>query len=94
MSATIHTIYQESKAGEVSIRFPRSAVCQFYAERNALTLEAEELKKYLRVGQHFHNYMQLHKVVSPANKAWADKLHAADSNTARRMIIDRTDWTC
>lgn len=109
MTATIHSIVPQQgcpacTAGqvpcgyhsrhEVTITFPRTAVCRFYAERNALTLEAEELKRFLRVGQHFFNHMQLGKVVSPANKLWADKLHAADSNTARKMIIERTDWTC
>ena len=94
MSATIHSIYQESKAGEVSIRFPRSAVLKFYAERRALTLEADELRKAVRLGLAFYHHMQLEKVESPANRVWAEKLAQAGHTEATKMIISRTDWTC
>ena len=45
-----------------------------------------------RWGQHFYDYLEMHKMTSPANKAWADRLYQEpNERTARAMVIVRLD---
>lgn len=46
----------------------------------------------LRYGQAFYNYMQLSKVTSAENQPFLDRLHAADGDTAVKMIESITDY--
>ena len=70
-----------------TIQFPRSRIVQFYKENPDW-----HTAKGLRFGQAFYNFMQLEKVTNAADKAFCDKLFNADSLTAQRMVIERTDW--
>ena len=45
----------------------------------------------LRWGQEFYGFMELHKLTSPAAKAWCDKLYNADDETAKKMVASVTD---
>lgn len=38
-----------------------------------------------RFGQRFYNFMELHKVTSPANQGWADKLYNATDVQGRGL---------
>jgi hypothetical protein len=76
----------------VTITWPRSAVLRFYAERNADNPKAKNLRECLRLGQHFHQFMQLEKVQMPVNKEFCDRLYEATHTAAGRMIVQRTDW--
>lgn len=67
-----------------TIVFPGTKVRQFMAEKH---------HPALRRGQAFYNYMELHKITSPVNKLWCDRLHAErDRVVADRLILSRTDW--
>ena len=45
-----------------------------------------------RHGQRFYDFMELHKVTSPVNRAWADRLYNAQDDTALFMIRCRLDY--
>jgi len=52
-----------------------------------------EHNKHLRLGQEFHQYMELEKITG-SDKYFCDKLYYVPSDTeARRMIYERTDYT-
>lgn len=42
--------------------------------------------EFMRFGQEFYNYMDLHKIVSEPNKSFCDKLYVADDAKAHKMI--------
>lgn len=69
-----------------TITFPRSRVLQFYKD-NPTWRESGQ-----RLGQAFHNYMELYKITSTAAKDVCDRLWEANSDVACRIIIDHTDW--
>lgn len=68
------------------LTFPGTRVKQFYKE-NPLWKE-----KGLRLGQAFHNFMELHKITNPEDKLFCDTLWEASNTIANHMIICRTDW--
>lgn len=71
----------------ITITFPRTRVCQFYKEN------PDWMKGGLvRFGQAFHDFMQLEKVHGADNREFCERLYQADSLTAQRMVIERTDW--
>jgi len=45
-----------------------------------------------RFGQRLYNFMELHKVTSPANQGWADKLYNASDEAAKFMIKCRLNY--
>lgn len=45
-----------------------------------------------RYGQHFYDYMELHKATSAFDKLWCDKLYNANNKLARQMILNAIDF--
>lgn len=76
----------------MAIVFPKSQIVRFYAHRKG-TKQGMEEAKHLRLGQHFHNWAELHKVVNPEDKAFCDRLYNADDNRAGRMLVYAMDWS-
>lgn len=44
-----------------------------------------------RLGQHFHDYMELEKVTDKNQRAWCDQLYNANDVIARQMIMVNLD---
>jgi len=49
---------------------------------------------HLRVGQAFHNYMELGKITSSEERKFCDKLYEADNEKAVDLIAARIDENC
>jgi hypothetical protein len=69
---------------ELSIQIPKTRFDEF----------CKELKNPngQRIGQRFYDFMELHKVTSPANQDWADKLYNASDEAAKFMIKCRLNY--
>lgn len=70
-----------------TIRFSATEIAQFFAVR-AYDPDSD----HLRVGQHFFNYFNCHKVTSPGNREMLDKLYEMDGEEATAFI--RNNLTC
>lgn len=81
----IHSIIQwDVMENELNIQIPKTRFDEF----------CKELKNPngQRIGQRFYDFMELHKVTSPANKDWADKLYNASDEAAKFMIKCRLNY--
>lgn len=70
------------------------------SEGVTLTIPESRLKAFRKAeddqrwGQAFYDYMELHKITEPVNKAWCDKLYCAGFIDARKMVhsvLDRNN---
>lgn len=81
MMLDLHTKIEQR---DVSISIPKTKFDAF--------CETLKTKNGQRIGQRFYDYMELHKVTSPANKAWADRLYNATDEAAKFMIKCRLNY--
>lgn len=44
-----------------------------------------------RLGQHFYDYMELHKITDSTQKVWCDQLYQVNDGVARQMILVNID---
>lgn len=72
---------------EPTISFPITRVARFYM---ACTMDN---RTQLRLGQKFHEYMALHKVLNPVDRLLCDKIYEADGQTAIDLIEKHTDYS-
>lgn len=68
------------------IQIPRSQVLAFHKAHPQPSQEGQ------RYGQAFYTFAELDKVENEEDKKWASQLYYAESERARRMVIERTDW--
>jgi hypothetical protein len=54
--------------------------------------EAHDRRCYLRIGQDFYNYFNLHKMKNEENAWFCDRLHAADGHQAVNLIASIIDY--
>lgn len=62
------------------ISFPKTRIDSFIHD-----------KPHLRWGQHFFQYMELHKCSNPEDQVFLNRLYNAADDVAKTMVADRTD---
>lgn len=68
------------------IHISREYYDEFYRRLNG-----GEINSHLRIGQAFHQFMDLQKITGPAH-AWCQRLYQADGDIAHTMINSCLDY--
>lgn len=74
------------KPENVTITFPQTSVDRFFREK-----WPHQKGKGIRMGQAFHQFMNLEKITSDDNKVFCDRLYEADGNKAKAIILSVLD---